>query len=468
MDEAPDYRSFVARKLTRSPATGLGVVPPLHPRLKPHQRDLVGWALRRGRAAIFADTGLGKMLMELEWARVVAAHTGGSVLILAPLAVAQQIEAEGARFGIPVTRCHDGADVRDGINVTNYDRLHRFDASRFVAVVLDESGCIKHHDTKTLRTLLDAFAATPWKLCGSATPAPNDWTELGTHAEFLGVCSRVEMLSEFFCHDGGETQVWRLKGHARAAFWRFVSTWGALVRKPSDLGHDDAEYVLPPLTVREHVLPADADTVRAHGMLFAVEARSLMERRQARKASTDSRVARCAADVNAHGEACIVWCDLNAESEALAKAITGAVEIRGSNTIEEKEDRIAAFLRGDIRVIVSKPSIMGWGLNLQHCHRMAFVGVTDSWEAYYQAIRREWRFGQMFEVIVDIYASEVEGAVVANLRRKEESAREMAEALSAETRDAVRDEVVGQQRVSNGYAPSRSLVIPSWLRSEVA
>ena len=462
-----DYAAFVDRKLTRSPATGLAAVPALLPALKPHQRDLVGWALRRGRAAIFADTGLGKMLMELVWSAEVAAHTGGDVLILAPLAVAQQIEAEGARFGIPVTRCHDGADVRPGINVTNYDRIHRFDAARFVAVVLDESGCIKHHDTKTLRVLLDAFAATPWKLCGSATPAPNDWTELGTHAEFLGVCSRTEMLAEFFCHDGGETQVWRLKGHARAAFWRFVATWAALVRRPSDLGHDDADYALPPLDVREHILAADAGTVKASGMLFATEARSLMERRSARRASTDARVARCAADVNAHGEACVVWCDLNAESDALAKAIDGAVEIRGSDDLATKEARLAAFARGEIRVLVTKPSICGWGLNWQHCRRTAFVGVTDSWEAYYQAVRRFWRFGQRRRVEVDIYASEVEGAVVANLRRKEESARSMAEALSAETREAVRAEVTGQLRVTNEHAPGVRLVVPAWLQSEV-
>lgn len=463
-----DYAAFVDRKLTRSPATGMATVPALLPALKPHQRDLVGWALRRGRSAIFADTGLGKMLMELVWSAEVARHTGGDVLILAPLAVAQQIEAEGARFGIPVTRCHDAADVRPGINVTNYDRIHRFDAARFVAVVLDESGCIKHHDTKTLRVLLDAFAATPWKLCGSATPAPNDWTELGTHAEFLGVCSRTEMLAEFFCHDGGETQVWRLKGHARIAFWRFVATWAALVRRPSDLGHDDADYALPPLDVREHILAADAGTVKASGMLFATEARSLMERRTARRASTDARVARCAADVNAHGEACVVWCDLNAESDALAKAINGAVEIRGSDDLATKEARLTAFARGEIRVLVTKPSICGWGLNWQHCRRTAFVGVTDSWEAYYQAVRRFWRFGQRRHVEVDIYASEVEGAVVANLRRKEESARSMAEALSAETREAVRAEVTGQLRVTNEYAPGVRLVVPAWLQSEVA
>ena len=462
------YGSFIARKLTRSPATGMTTVPPLPAALLPHQRDLVAWALRRGRAAIFADTGLGKTLMLLAWAGAVAAHTGGDVLILAPLAVAAQTAAEGARFGLPVTLCREGDDVRPGVNVTNYDRLHRFDAARFVGIVLDESSCIKHYNSHTLRTLLESFRETAWKLCDTATPAPNDWTELGTHAEFLGVCTRQEMLAEFFCHDGGETQVWRLKGHARAAFWRFVATWAALVRKPSDLGHDDGAYDLPALTVREHIVATDAATVRASGALFATEARSLMERRSARKASTDARVAACAARVNADGESWVVWCDLNAESEALARAIPGAVEIRGADDLDVKEARLAAFARGEVRVLVTKPSICGWGLNWQHCARTAFVGVTDSWEAYYQAVRRFWRFGQRRPVEVEIYASEAEGAVVANLRRKETDARAMAESLSAETRDAVRDEVRGQGRVTNLYAPATGLTVPAWLRSEVA
>jgi len=462
------YQEFVTRKLTRAPATGIAVLPALSSHLLPHQRDLVGWALRRGRGAIFADTGLGKSLMELEWARVVCEATGGSVLLLAPLAVGAQTVAEGARFGIPATLCREAGDVRPGINVTNYDRLHRFDAAAFAGVVLDESSCIKHYNSRTLRTLLDAFASTAWKLCATATPAPNDWAELGTHAEFLGVCSRVEMLAEFFCHDGGETQVWRLKGHARAEFWRFVSTWAALVRRPSDLGYDDGAYDLPPLTVRDHIVATDAKTVRATGMLFAVEARELSERQRARKASTDARVAACAAKVNADAEAWVVWCDLNAESDALARAIPGAVEIRGSDDLDVKEARLADFAAGRIRVLVTKPSICGFGLNWQHCARTAFVGVTDSWEAYYQAVRRFWRFGQRRPVEVTIYASEAEGAVVANLKRKERDATAMSEALSAETRDAVRAEVSGQTRVTNEYAPNAVIEIPSWLRSEVS
>lgn len=462
-----DYKAFVGHKLTRVQPSGMATIPTLHSSLFPHQRDLVTWALRRGRAAIFADTGLGKTACQLEWARHVASHTGGDVLILAPLAVAEQTAIEGDRIGVAVTVCRSAEDVRPGVNITNYDRLHRFDAGRFVGVVLDESSCIKHHDAKTLRTLLDAFAATPWKLCATATPAPNDWTELGTHAEFLGICTRAEMLAEYFCHDGGETQTWRLKGHARSEFWRFVSSWGALVRRPSDLGHDDAGYALPPIEVHSRTIATDAKTAHAAGVLFIAEAQSLMDRRNARKASTDGRVAACAEMVNGDSaEPWIVWCDLNAEGDALVRAIPGAVEIRGSHTIEEKRQRLIGFAAGRIRVLVTKPSIAGFGLNWQHCARMAFVGVTDSWEAYYQAVRRCWRFGQTRAVHVHIFASEAEGAVVSNLARKEREAAKMSAALAEETREAMRDAVLGSQRKTNHYGATRRISIPNWLLTE--
>lgn len=453
------YESFVAQKLTRAPATGLTTVPPLSDALFGFQRDIVRWALKRGRAAVFADTGLGKTRMQLEWARHV-----GDVLVLAPLAVAAQTAREGAAIGVPVTVCREADDVRPGVNVINYDRLHKIDPSRFRGVVLDESSIIKHHDAKTLGLLLEAFADTPFKLCATATPSPNDYTELGTHAEFLGVCSRAEMLSEFFAHDGGSTSDWRLKGHARAAFWKWVASWAALLRKPSDLGHDDDGYDLPPLTVQHHVIAADPETTKAAGLLFAAEAATLSERRNARKASVGARVAECAALVNGDSrESWVVWCDLNAESEALASAIDGAVEIRGSNTTEEKEAALEDFAAGRARVLVSKPSICGFGLNWQHAARMAFVGVTDSFEAYYQAVRREWRFGQTRPVEVHIFASELEGRVIANLKRKENDARKMADELSAWTREAVMAEVRGMTRDTNPYEPARRMAIPSWL-----
>lgn len=460
------YHDFIARKLTRVPPTGIANAADvrLSDGLFDFQRALVTWALRRGRCAIFADTGLGKTRMQLAWADAVHRETGHDVLILAPLAVAAQTAAEGAQIGVTVRQCRDGAEVQPGITVTNYDRLHRFDTSRFGAVVLDESSVIKHHDSRTLAMLLEAFSQTPFKLCATATPAPNDWTELGTHAEFLGVCTQVEMLSEYFVHDGGETQVWRLKGHARTEFWRWVASWSALVRKPSDIGFDDSRYELPALRVTQHTTETTAQP--DEGMLFALEANTLSERRRARKDSLDARVKACADLVNADDEPWIVWCDLNAEGDALRAAIPGAVEIRGSDDADVKESRLMDFAAGRIRVLISKPSICGWGLNWQHCARIAFVGVTDSWEAYYQAVRRCWRFGQKREVEVHVFASELEGAVVANLRRKERDAQAMADALSAETHDAVMAEVSGVTRETNNYLPARMISVPAWLKTE--
>jgi superfamily II DNA or RNA helicase len=462
-----NYEDFIAGKLAIVAPTGLVDVPSMHSAMFPFQADLVRWALRRGRAAIFADTGLGKTRMQLEWARHVLAHTGRPVIILAPLAVAAQTAREGKAIGLDVTVCREQSDVTGGVNITNYDRIHKFDPSAFGSVVLDESSIIKHHNAKTLRTLLDAFGRTAFKLCATATPSPNDYTELGTHAEFLGMCTRAEMLAEFFCHDGGETQVWRLKGHARATFWRWVASWGAMLRKPSDLGYEDHGYALPPLTTHHHVLSADAETVKATGMLFAQEASDLAERRSARRASLSDRVAECAALVNADDRPWIVWCDLNDESDALVDAIPDAIEIRGSLDADEKERRIIEFSEGRARVIVSKASMTGFGLNWQHCASMAFVGVTDSWEAYYQAVRRCYRFGQTRPVQVHIFASEVEGSVVKNLQRKEADAQKMAEELTAETRDALRAEIRGAVRTVNEYRIGR-VYFPEWLTTEVA
>ncbi len=460
-----DYDQYVSDKLVRVQPTGFEPGE-LHTALFPHQHALVQWSLRRGRCAVFADTGLGKTRIQLEWAARVHEHTGNDVLILAPLAVAAQTADEGVALGVNVTTCREQADVRPGVNITNYERLHRFTPSHFGAVVLDESSCIKHHDTRTLKMLLEAFADTTFKLCATATPAPNDWTELGTHAEFLGICTRTEMLSEFFVHDGGETQSWRLKGHAQTEFWRWVSTWAALVRNPSDLGFDGSAYVLPPLEVSEHITETNHDEAQDAGMLFIMQASTLQERRNARRASIGHRAKLCAEMVNADSEPWIIWCDLNAEADALKSMIPGAIEVRGPDSIEEKEQRLRDFAQGKTRVLITKPSIAGFGLNWQHCANIAFVGVTDSWESYYQAVRRCWRFGQQRPVHVHIYASELEGAVVANLKRKEADALAMSEALSAETRDAMMEAVIGQKRTVNSYNPKQRLTIPTWLTTE--
>ena len=459
-----NYSAFVARKLSSVPPTGITRDVVLPDGLFDFQNALVRWALRRGRAAIFADTGLGKSRMQLAWADAVHRETGHDVLILAPLAVAAQTVNEGAEIGLVVRQCRDGSEVQPGITITNYDRLHRFDPSRFGAVVLDESSIIKHHTSKTLAALLEAFAQTPIKLCATATPAPNDWTELGTHAEFLGIRSRAEMLAEFFVHDGGDTQTWRVKGHARQIFWRWVASWGVMLRSPADLGHDASAYNLPPLTVHQHTVESDHSQEET-GYLFAMESAGLMERRNARKASLVARVAACAELVNASDEPWLIWCDLNAEGDALRAAIPDAVEIRGADDEETKEQRLVDFAAGKIRVLVTKASIAGWGLNFQHCRNVAFVGVTDSWEAYYQAVRRCYRFGQKREVHVHIFASEQEGSVVANLKRKEADAKAMGDALASEVIDSVRDELMGQRRESNDYTPSKAMKLPNFLRA---
>jgi hypothetical protein len=610
-----DYAAFLASKARTAPATGIDAYARMHASLKPFQCDLTRWALKRGRAAIFAGTGLGKSRMQLSYAMHVVGKAKVDALVLAPLAVAQQTVGEGQKIGVNVTLCREPEDVRPGINITNYDRLHKFDTDRFGAVIADESSCIKSFDSHTLKTMLERFKATRFKLACTATPAPNDWTELGNHAEFLGVCTRTEMLSEFFCHDGGETQVWRLKGHARGAFWKWVASWAALVSHPRDLGYDDAGYDLPPLRVHEHLLPADAETAAKGGVLFVEEAAGLMERRQARKASIGPRVAACAevilcqamalarsessiaprgieqtkAALTSIGEptppnaasglasdtqmtrnteqrvnasrsngnasipgrnsindsapsasqlmstspclpprvdfapyaaiqnssetivsaltiatprdACvassagvaisgsessgttrqdlgppptilsgprwIAWCELNAEQDALAKALGDeCVSIYGALDIDEKERRYELWASGQKRVLLTKSSMFGFGVNMQFCSHVVFVGVSDSWESYYQAVRRCWRFGQTNPVDVHIFASEVEGSVVANLKRKERDAEEMSRALSRETAAAVRAEVRGAVRETNVYDPQVAMSVPEWLKTE--
>jgi hypothetical protein len=269
------------------------------------------------------------------------------------------------------------------------------------------------------------------------------------------------MLSEFFVHDGGETQVWRLKGHAREQFWRWVSSWGALVRNPADLGYDGSRYDLPKLTVQQHTIMTDQEAPQ--GLLFAMEASTLMERRTARRDSVEERVKACIDMVNASADPWVVWCELNTESEMLTKGIDGAIEVRGSMTTDQKEKALADFAHGRARVIVTKPSIAGFGLNWQHCNQMAFVGVTDSFESYYQAVRRCWRFGQRRPVTVHIFASELEGAVVSNLQRKERDARAMAESLAAQTADSVRANVLGTSRATNAYNAAQAVKLPAFM-----
>jgi superfamily II DNA or RNA helicase len=442
-----EYAEFLRAKAITAPVTGVQFEPHVRGHLFPFQRDIVRWALKRGRAAIFSDCGTGKSPMQLEWARVIA-ETQGPVLILAPLAVAQQTVREGQKFGVNVHYERSMPTVLHNITITNYEMLHHFDPTRFAGVVLDESSILKSYDGKTRTAILAAFAQTPFRLACTATPAPNDYMELGNHAEFVGSMSRVEMLSMFFVHDGGETQKWRLKGHAQHDFWKWLASWSVMIRKPSDLGYDDGDFVLPKLTLHDHVIRVEKAT---EGHLFAMEAATLQERIAARRESITDRVAECAALVNASREPWVVWCNLNGESDALRKAIPDAVEIRGNQTCEEKEAGILAFTEGRARVIISKSSMTGFGLNWQHCAHMAFVGLSDSWEQFYQAVRRCYRFGQTREVQAHVIIADTEGAVLKNIKDKDAAAGEMAAQIVEHMRAEMRANIKGTTRTMNSY-----------------
>lgn len=468
-----NYDSFIQSKAINAPATGIARPPKLNPKLFGFQSDLVSWALRRGRSAIFADTGTGKGWMILEWARVVSIETGLPVLVLAPLAVARQFEREAAALGsfdglprVGFRICNSQADAGPGINVTNYQKLHKFEPEAFGGVALDESSILKSLDGKTRAQLCDAFKETRFKLCATATPSPNDHTELGGHTDFLGIMTQSEMLATFFVHDGGSTQDWRIKGHAREDFWRWVCSWGAIVKMPSDIGGDDSGYELPPLNYHEHIVPATTEDAKASGMLFAAQASNMGEERAARRGTLGSRV-RLASDIaNATDGQAIVWCDLNDESAALASTINGAVEVTGSQSDDEKESRIEQFLRGERRVLVSKPSICGFGLNLQQVNSVVFCGVTHSFEAFYQAVRRCWRFGQKNAVDVHIVSSELEGRVVHNLKAKQRKADELASETRALVAGHVRTAVSAQARETLAYNPTHAVRWPKWLKTE--
>ncbi len=417
------YGAFLDSKRVLHRPDGLDSVGEVSRGLYKWQADIVRWALRRGQACIFAECGLGKTIMQLEWARQVP----GRVLILAPLAVANQTVDEGARFGIAARYLRED-DGESGIIVTNYEMMSRFDPSTFAGIVLDESSILKAHDGKTRTAIIESFSETPFRLACTATPAPNDHIELGNHAEFIGAMTRAEMLAMFFVHDGGSTQNWRLKGHSRGAFWEWMATWAVMIKSPSDIGYDGSAFILPELTIDHHVLEL-AEPLP--GQLFMDTAKTLNDQRAAARSSLSERVAKTAAMVNASDEPWVVWCNLNAESAALAAAIPDAVEVKGADPLDTKESRLVAFTEQRARVIVSKPSIAGWGLNWQHCSKVAFCGLSHSWEAYYQAIRRCWRFGQTRPVSVHVVVSDAELEILSNIQRKEQEAKTMTDEMTS-------------------------------------
>lgn len=461
------YREFLENKAVL--AAHVGFEPkPLPDAMKPFQADLTGWAIRRGRAALFEGTGLGKTFQELVWAAQVQEETGWPVLLFAPLAVAEQTVTEAQKFNIDgVAYAADQSEATTPIVVTNYDRLHLFDLSRFRGVVLGESSILKAHDGKTRQALTDACAEIPYRLCETATPAPNDWTELGQTAEFLGVMSAKEMLSMFFVHDGanradGEGDGWRLKRHAEQEFWAWVASWAAMIRSPADLGYDEPGYILPPLN--KHQITVPVEYAPGGGTLFPMAAVTMQERLSARRQSLPQRV-RAAVDIamERRDRCWVHWCNLNDEADAVTRLIPGAVQISGADHRDDKKAKMLAFTRGEIQDLVTKPSIAGFGMNWQHCHSTVCVGLNDSFEQIYQLLRRFWRFGQTETVDAYMIASELEGAVVANQDRKERDFERMQAAMAEHmlgfTQRAVRG---GRVQVSN-FNPTRAMELPSWM-----
>jgi len=434
-----EYAEFLDTKVQLAPSSGITVKKSsIRRKLFPFQRDLTAWAVRKGRAALFADTGLGKTFMQVEWARLIGERT----LIIAPLSVAQQTVGEAQKLRVKVHYTRSGDDLTDGINITNYEMVSKFDPADFGAVVLDESSILKSLDGKTRAKLCEMFADTPYRLCCTATPAPNDITELANHAEFLGVSTRANMLSAFFVHDSNELAKggWRLKGHAEQSFYRWLSSWAMSVRKPSDLGYDDDGFILPDLDIVPEWVKSG---YVPEGMLFPVGLKGITDRSNVRRETLQARVERTAALVNSTGDQWIVWCGLNDEGRELAKIVPDGVLVEGSQSVERKEQAIVDFREGRARVLITKPKIAGMGLNLQNCHKMAFLGLSDSWEAYYQCIRRCWRFGQESDVSAHVVLSDAEEPIYANVQRKEVEAKRMAESLIEHVKDFEKQELSG-------------------------
>jgi len=451
------YAEFIARKAQVGSEYGFEPtwIPDL---LFPFQRALVEWATRKGRSAIFADCGLGKTLIQLTWAENVARHTGKPVLILAPLAVGFQTQLEGIKIGLEVAHRREGRKAGDSLVVTNYERLHYFDSADYGGVVCDESSILKNFDGVTKAAVTDFMRKTPYRLLCTATAAPNDYIELGTSSEAIGEMGFMDMLTHFFKRDtkfyrieqrGG--QGWRFRGHAERDFWRWVCSWARAMRRPSDFGFEDNGFILPPLTLREHIVQARR---KPAGFLFDLPATNLQEQREELRRTIEERCEMAAELINAHDRPAVAWCHLNDEGHLLARLVPGAVNVEGSDTEDRKEQVFRDFAEGRLRVVVSKPSIAGFGMNWQHCSHQTFF-PSHSYEQFYQATRRSWRFGQRSEVVVDVISTEGQAGVLANLKRKTEAADKMFTFLVALMLDELR------VRRENDYTQTEEA--PVWL-----
>jgi hypothetical protein len=405
-----DYQAFLANKARRHQSAGItATAADLHPSLHDWQKRIVLKALQRGRSAVFADTGLGKTRMQIEWARLIAP----SSLIIAPLSVARQTVREAVKIEADVRYVRRPEQVVPGtVSITNYELADHFNPAMFQAVALDESSILKNFTGSTRNALIKQWRDTPYRSSWSATPAPNDVTELCNQAEFLSVMPRNEMLAAYFVHDDDG---WRLKGHAIDPMFKWMATWATAARKPSDIGGDDTPYHLPPLNIQAVAIPVE---IEQEGQLFATDLGGVGGRAAVRKSTLKARTD-SAAGILAGGGQWIAWCGLNDEADTITRLVDGAVNVHGTMTPDEKADAFEAFQDGKIRVLVTKPSIAGMGMNFQNCHQMVFVGLSDSWESYYQSVRRCWRFGQQSPVTAWIVTSELEQQIVENVKRKE-------------------------------------------------
>ena len=450
------YEEFLKAKDTERIESGFEVDPKkINKALFPFQRDIVAWALKKGKAAIFSDCGTGKTFMQLEFANQVCKHTKGNALIVAPLSVVEQTKKEGEKFGIKVTVCRTGEDVKKGINITNYEMLEHFTARDFICVVLDESSILKSFTSSTRNLLIDMFQMTAYRLACTATPSPNDHSEIGNHSEFLGIMSRTEMLATYFIHDGGNTSAWRLKGHGEKKFWEWVATWAVCVRNPADLGYSSEGYYLPELNMIEHITASEPDEYE----LVAHRAETLSERREARKKSLDDRIQITKELVENSDDSWLVWCDYNAESESLHRAIEGSIEVQGKDSPDYKAETALSFAEGKIKTLISKPSIYGFGMNFQNCHEVVFCGISDSYEQFYQAIRRCWRYGQEHSVNVHIILSEAELNVLENIKQKQNQMDELQNNMVALMHDVTMSEIKHTTRIVADYKPKYELKI---------
>lgn len=459
-----NYDDFLHSKQRIPPACGFEMPKErMNPMMFEWQKDITRWALRKGRAALFEDCGNGKTIQQLEFCRAVCNHTGMPSLIVAPLTVGEQTKREAEKFGYTAALCRTQKDVQPGINITNYEMLDHFDPDSFGGVVLDESSILKNCMGKVRTQIIEMFRNVPYRLSCTATPSPNDYMELGNQVEFLGIMSRTEMLATYFTHDGSDTSKWRLKGHAEDRFWEWVATWAVVLTCPGDLGYPNDGYILPELVMHEHLVEASTSI---DDCLFGWVAKTLTERRDARRMSLRERCAKAAEIVSSDPEEqWVIWCDLNDESALLTSLIPGAVEVRGSDKPDDKAKSLRGFADGSVRYLVTKPSIAGFGMNWQNCHNMIFVGLSDSYEAMYQAIRRCYRFGQNDSVHVHIVTSAAEGAVKGNIERKEAQAELMKKNMVQHTKEILEQDIRGTVRIVIPYDPQVDMLIPSWLRS---